>query len=271
MTQSLLENIESIPPLPESVQEVENIYRDVDSTFEDMQKAIEKDPFLTANILRIANSPLYGVKTTVTSLQNAIALLGKDAIRTFVLSSVIDANFEIDLSPYNISQEEFRVACERQMALTIFWLKSAPKETLSIVAPAAFLVDIGRLVIAQTLINEGRGDIIVKSLESGIEISEAERDACGVQATDVTATLFHNWKLDPDMIHLIRYSDDPEGSSEDERKIVAQLKAVRETVELNGDITDKSIEIAKETIEEFSLDLKAYELALEKIVMAQEN
>jgi len=268
MTKTLLENIDSVPSLPESVQEVERIYQDVDSTFEDMQKAIEKDPFLTANILRIVNSPMYGVQSTVTSVKQAISLLGKDSIRTFVLSSAIDSNFEIDLSPYNMTQNQFKLACDRQVALMINWLIRRQSKRLSKLAPAAFLVDLGRVIISKTLIEDDKISIIQNALEAGEDISKAEKTACGAQVTDVTATLFHNWNLDPDIIHLIRYSDDPDGTYEEEKEMAAELKAVRETVNPNGEITDESIATAKDTIEEFGLDLASYERALDRVLAA---
>lgn len=268
MTKTLLENIDSIPPLPESVQEVERIYQDSESTFEDMQKAIEKDPLLTASILRIVNSPMYGMKSSINSIQQAISLLGKDAVRTFVLNSAVDANFTIDLSPYNMTKDEFRDACDKQLALTINWIARRKPKYMSILGPAAFLVDLGRVVIAKTLIDDNKTDIIQKALLAGEDISQAEKTACGAQTTDVTATLFHHWNLDPNIIHTIRYSDDPEGTYEEEKEMAAELKVIRETVMPNGEITEESIAIAKDTIEEFELDLDSYEKALEKILDA---
>lgn len=266
MTKTLLKNIESIPALPESVQEIERIYQDQDSTFEDMQKAIEKDPFLTANILKVVNSPMYGMKSNVTSVKQAISLLGKDSIRTFVLASAIDSNFEIDLSPYNMNENQFKLACERQMALMINWLIRRQSKRIAKLAPAAFLVDLGRAIISKTLIEDNKVEEIQNALNSGKDIAAAEKSACGAQTTDVTATLFHKWNLDPDIIHLIRYSDDPEGTIDEDREMAAELKAVRETVLPNGEITDESIETAKETIEEFGLDLESYERALQRVM-----
>ena len=268
MTKTLLENIDSIPPLPESVQEVERIYQDSESTFEDMQKAIEKDPILTASILRIVNSPMYGMKSAINSIQQAISLLGKDAVRTFVLNSAVDANFTIDLSPYNMTKDEFRVACDKQLALMINWIARRRPRQMSVLGPAAFLVDLGRIVIAKTLIDDDKTDIIQKALLAGEDIAQAEKTACGAQTTDVTATLFHHWNLDPDIIHTIRYSDDPEGTYEEEQEMAAELKVIRETVMPNGEITEESIALAKDTIEEFELDLNSYEVALEKVLSA---
>jgi len=268
MTKTLLENIDSIPPLPESVQEIERIYQNSESTFEDMQKAIEKDPILTASILRIVNSPMYGMRSTISSMKQAISLLGKDAIRTFVMSSAVDSNFTIDLSPYNMTKDDFKIACEKQLALTVNWIARRKPKQIAILGPAAFLVDLGRIVIAKTLIDDDKTNIIEQALMSGEDISQAEKTACGAQATDVTATLFHHWNLDPDIIHTIRYSDDPDGTYEEEKEMAAELKVIRETVMPNGEITEESIAVAKDTIEEFELDLESYEKALDKVMNA---
>jgi HD-like signal output (HDOD) protein len=266
MTKTLLENIDAIPALPESVQAVERVYADPESTFEDMSKVIESDPLLTANILRIVNSPMYGLNSKLTSVATAISLLGKDAIRTFVLSSAVDSSFTIDLSPYKMSKEDFTKACDTQLAVMINWLIRGESKSLPILAPAAFLVDLGRVIIAKTLLDDNKAELIQNALESGEDIDAAEKEACGAKTTDVTATLFHTWGLDPDIVHIIRYSEDPEGANPDEQRIAAQLKVVRETVMPNGEITEESMAIAKDTIEEFDLNLEAYEKAVAKVL-----
>jgi hypothetical protein len=53
---------------------------------------------------------------------------------------------------------------------------------------------------------------------------------------------------------------------DEDREMAAELKAVRETVMPNGEITEASISTAKETIEEFGLDLAGYERALDRIL-----
>ena len=265
MTTTLSKNIEQIPPLPETIQEVDRIHKDENSTLEDMQHAIEKDPLLTAEILRIINSPAYGMKSQVTSIKQAVSLLGKDAIRTFAISSVVNS-FTIDLSPYGMSAQEFSKACDMQLALTINWLARRKPTYLSIVGPASFLVDLGRVIISKTLIEDDKVGIIEQALLSGEDIASAEKTACGMQTTDVTATLFYKWNFDPELIHIIRYSDDPEGTHGEEQEMAAILKAIRETVTPNGEVTDDSIAIAKDTIEEFNLDLEGYERALERLL-----
>lgn len=265
MTESLLARINAIPPLPESVQEVERLYRNVDSTLDEMQVAIEKDPFLAANILRLVNSPLYELKTKVTNLKRAILLLGKAAIRTFVLSSSIDSNFDIDLSPYNMTHEQFQAQCELQMALAVHWLGKSQDTGASIVVPAAFMSDVGRLIISQTLIEDGKSALLLDALSQGESISQAEKNVCGATCSEVTAALFKSWELDDDLVSLIACSDSPTGEDEEFVMLCAQLKVIRQTTELDGTISDSSIAAAKVTIEQFGLDLEAYEGALEEL------
>ncbi|MEA3227493.1 MAG: HDOD domain-containing protein [Campylobacterota bacterium] len=265
MTKTLLKNINSIPALPESIQAVERVYQDENSTFQDMQQAIEKDPLLTADLIRVVNSPMYGMVTQITDVKRAISLLGKESVRTFILANAANS-FTIDLSPYNMKPEEFKVACDKQLALMINWVARRNPKSLAQLGPASFLVDLGRIIISKTLIEDGKAKTIQEAIAKGSDVSQAEKKACGAQTTDVTATLFRHWNFDPNIIHIIRYSDDPEGTIDEDREMAAKLKVVRETILPNGDITEESIANAKETIEEFELDLVSYEKALEKIL-----
>ncbi|RUM62433.1 MAG: histidine kinase [Sulfurimonas sp.] len=268
MNTRLLKNIDAVPALPESVQAVERVYHDKDSSFEDLQRVIEKDPLLTADILRAANAPLYGLKRQVTNVQQAVSLLGRDVIRSFALNSAVDASFTINLSPYHINKEQFSLACERQLGLTIAWLIRRDPKRLAYLAPAAFLVNLGRVIISKTLLEEGNESKIQEALDAGKTLAQAEKYACGAQVTDVTATLFNHWHFEPEMIHLIRYSDDPDGTYGEERAMAAELYAIRETVLPDGSMTAESITRAKEIIEEFELDLPSYERALEHVLEA---
>lgn len=265
MEAGLQKNIDNLPPLPESIQAVEKVYHDKESSFVDMKQVIEQDPMLTANILKAANAPMYGFNREIKDVQQAISLFGKDAVRSFALETAVQQSFALDLSPYGMNEQDFKNASEKQMALVINWLIRKEPKSLALLAPAAFMVDLGRVVISRFLIEEGKADAITKATQRGADIDIAEREACGSQTTDITATIFNHWHFEPELIHLIRYSDDPESLSDDEQHLAAILKSVREAVNPNGTITDDSLENARETIEEFDLDLESFESAVAKV------
>jgi len=265
MEAGLQKNIDSLPVLPESIQAVERAYQDVEEALIKMREAIESDPMLSANILRAANAPVYGFKREITSLQQVISLLGKDTVRCLCLENAVDSTFKLDLSPYNMNPKNFKDASAKQLSLMVNWLMRTEAKSLSILAPSAFLVDLGRIVISKYLLDENRANILSDAIKNGTDITQAEKEACGSQVTDVTATIFNHWNFEPDLIHIIRYSDDPESLSDEEQRMAAQLKAVREAVLPNGDITEASIDAAKETIEEHELDLDGFLTAIEKV------
>ena len=76
MKPELIELIEKIPMLPESIQKIETVYQNPNAAAMDMVKAIQSDPLLIARILKLANSPLYGLSRSVTDISHAISLLG---------------------------------------------------------------------------------------------------------------------------------------------------------------------------------------------------
>ena len=60
INQNLLTRIKGLPPLPDSVIKIQQICADPNAGVGDLVKVVDKDPLLTANLLKAANSPLYG-------------------------------------------------------------------------------------------------------------------------------------------------------------------------------------------------------------------
>lgn len=86
MNKELIEEIEQIPMLPESILKVEKVYADADSSVADMTAALSSDPVVAANILKIANSPMYGFSQEIKDIGRAVSLFGKDTVRSFALN-----------------------------------------------------------------------------------------------------------------------------------------------------------------------------------------
>jgi HD-like signal output (HDOD) protein len=86
---SIIETIKALPPLPVTIIEINSIYADKNSTIKDMAKAIEKDPMIVANILKAANSPLYGFGRDIKNVTQAVALFGINMIRSIAIGNSI--------------------------------------------------------------------------------------------------------------------------------------------------------------------------------------
>ena len=267
MTEEVLKRIKQLPPLPETAMQIEKVYQDPNSSFQDMAKIIEKDPLLTADILKAANSPLYGFSREINSISQAVGLFGMGTVRGFALASIVKKSFSLDLSPYGLNDELFAELSKKEHALTTKWCLKKENRLMSVLSPAAFLVEIGKVIIAQTLVAKGKVDEFKHALaQLDNDADAAELEVVGVATPEVSATIFEHWRFEENLVDVIGKSTAPQDASTDEnKKAAAILQVVRTTIALNGSIPDANIQKAKTLIEEYGLDLESYENALEGI------
>ena len=264
MQEELLKKIRQLPPLPESALQIEAIYQNPNSTFDDMVKILEKDPLLTADILKAANSPLYGFSREINSIAQAVGLFGMGTIRGFALASIVKKSFTLDLSPYTVTNEQFSNLSKNQHALVTNWYLRKDPKLLGILSPAAFLVEIGKALIAQHLISQGKAELLRAKLDETGDVEAAEREVCDSETAEVSATIFEHWQFEPALIHAIRYCADP-AKAPDDRLPAQILQVVRAAVTLQGTITPESEAQAKELIASYGLDLESFDKALAKL------
>lgn len=265
----LMEQIEHVPMLPETVQKVETVFNNPNSTMNDMSDAIKDDPIITAYILKTANSPMYGLSRTVTDVAHAISLLGKEAVRTFTIASAANSCMDIDLSPYGMTKDTYLARSQLQNALVSRWVSKVDRSLLAHLSLASFLLELGKVVISRYLIESNQSALLSGNLEKGISVKQAEIVACGSKSEDVTATLFFRWNFDPDLVHLIRFANEPEDASDPETQEMAKfLKVAKEAITLDGKITDATLKNAHELIEEYGMNQNLFDEAVEKILAA---
>ncbi len=91
-----LENTDQLPSLPDIAAKVIQLTSESDFDMKDLATIIKADTVFTGKILRIVNSAYFGLKREVKNIEQAISLLGTDAIRslaiTFSLFDMFPAN-----------------------------------------------------------------------------------------------------------------------------------------------------------------------------------
>jgi len=263
MTEEILKKIKQLPPLPESAMQIEAVYQNPDSSFNDMVKILEKDPLLTADILKAANSPLYGFSREINAISQAVGLFGMGTVRGFALASIVKKSFNLDLSAYGISNEMFSALSKKQHGLMTAWCLRKENKLLGVLSPAAFLVEIGKVLIAQQVMTDGKEEAFRDALANLGDVEAAEREIVGVDTPEVSATIFAQWKFEEGLVDVIRNCQNPEKASEEDQRPAKILHVVRVAVPINGTVTDESVAHAKELIEKYDLDMESFDTAIE--------
>lgn len=89
--EKVTEKIGDLPAMPAIVSEVLHLMEDPMVDMRDICNCLQKDPALTAKILRVSNSSYYGMKQYVGTLKLALVVLGAREVRNIVLGvSVFD-------------------------------------------------------------------------------------------------------------------------------------------------------------------------------------
>ncbi len=263
MTEEILKKIKQLPPLPESAMQIEAVYQNPDSSFNDMVKILEKDPLLTADILKAANSPLYGFSREINAISQAVGLFGMGTVRGFALASIVKKSFNLDLSAYGISNDMFSALSKKQHGLMTAWCLRKENKLLGVLSPAAFLVEIGKVLIAQQIITDGKEEAFRDALVNLQDVEAAEREIVGADTPEVSATIFAQWKFEEGLVDVIRNCQNPQNAEEEDKRPAKILHVVRVAVPINGTLTDASIEAAKVLIKKYGLDMESFDTAIE--------
>ncbi len=265
MTEEILKRIKQLPPLPETAMKIEEVYQNPNSNFQDMVKIIEKDPLLTADILKAANSPLYGFSREINSVSQAVGLFGMGTVRGFALASIVKKSFSLDLSPYGLSDVAFAELTKKEHALTTAWSLKKENRLMGVLSPAAFLIEIGKVIIAQVILAEKKTEEFQDALEElNGDADAAEMEIVGATTPEVSAKIFEHWRFEDNLVDVIAHASTPmEAKNEDNKRAAAILHVVRTTISYNGQILEENIQKAKELIAEYGLNEEAYEDALE--------
>ncbi|NOX16575.1 MAG: HDOD domain-containing protein [Epsilonproteobacteria bacterium] len=266
MDSSILKKIKALPPLDETVIMIQRICSDKNSSMQDLIKVVERDPMLTANILKSANSPLYGFSKEIKNAAHAISLFGMATIRGFALSSAIKENIKIDLEPYGINKHKFLDISTMQSAFMFKWYSKVDRSMLDVLQPASFMMEIGKIIIAHELIESGKGKEFRSAVlkETNIEqLSKLEKEMVGYTNEEITAKIFEKWNLEDELIESIEFSINPFLASEHMQKFAKALYVVKTSINIFGELKEEQVQNALELLKDYDLGEETYKNILE--------
>jgi HD-like signal output (HDOD) protein len=262
MNENIIKKIKSLPPLPKSVMEIQKITADPNGSIADLIKVVKEDPMLTANLLKAANSPLYGFSRQIKNVDQAVSLFGMSTVKGFAVSSAVRNSMKIDLSAYGVTESKFVSISQMQNALITNWYKR-DRSKLDILATASFLLEIGAVVISSILVAEGLADEFKERLQEE-DRKSLEEEYVGADTIAVTAEIFNYWKFDPALVDAIKFINDLENAG-DNIEYSAPLCVAYTIVDLFNPFNDEAMKKGLEIAEKYNLNIDALNEAIDTI------
>lgn len=270
MDETILKKIKSLPPLDDTILKIQRICTDKNSSLNDLVKVVESDPMLTANILKSSNSPLYGFSREIKNISHAISLFGMATVRGFALSSAIKQSMKINLTPYNITNGRFLEISTYQSALMFNWYTKVDHSLLDILLPASFLMEVGKVVLANILMDKNAYAPFlanIKTIRTLPELSMLEYNTYGITSEEVTAKIFEQWNLEAELVDAIRFSNNVDNAPIAIQPLARALHVVKTSVNVFDQLSLISTQNAKALVDVYGFDPILFDEAIQKVTV----
>ncbi len=197
-----LANIDDLPAFPAIAFEIIRLTRDPNTTSRNLEEVIKKDPNLVSQILKFANSSLYGLSREVTSLNHAINLLGFVQVENIVMISVIlssvkklplHKNFDRD----KFLEHSFGCGVTAKIITNILNLNFSSTEF-----SGGVIHDIGK-VLLDLYAPECLDNILENAYKKGISFLDSEMELYGINHSQLGSKLLSIWGLPEEIVDIV--------------------------------------------------------------------
>ncbi len=205
---SMLRDSKDLPTLPGIALRILEVVHSESQDIKDFAQVLSSDPSLSAKVLEIVNSPLYGVEREITNVFHAVNLLGIHVVKNVALSFSLVRNFRKNKGTcfdYSLFWKHSLICALSSRMLS---LKTNP----SFAEDAFFLGLIHEIgIIAFIYCMPNQYDIVIRTVQnSGCEFQEAEELVLGVTHMEMGSYLIQQWGFPEKFVLPVRYYHDPE-------------------------------------------------------------
>lgn len=223
----------NLPPMPVVGTELLTLLRRPPETMNirKLSALIESDPALSTQLLKMANSPVYGVVRRVASVSHAIVLIGLEETTSFLnyylMRKVVPQCPELN----HFSAEAFWAhswacaAAAKSLGRPEFQTICPPGELYL----AGLLHDLGKMVLAIHLPDEF-GKCLDLAHERGTQLFEVEREILGTDHATLGAFLLERWNLPKTIQEGVAFHHAPEEAPGTSRSMPALIQLADDIV-----------------------------------------
>jgi HD-like signal output (HDOD) protein len=210
----ILGSLKDLPPMPQVAQKAREVIASPSSSFSDLAKVIETDQAIVTRILKIANSPYYGLSGKVSSVQHASVVLG---VKTLMEILNLACSSEIlgktltgyDLDAGDLWAHSLAVAAGSQ----IIARKVSPSLEQDAFS-AGLIHDAGKIILDPYI--EERKDTFKAFVNEGKKtFLNAEKNVLGFDHAELAAEACEQWHIPSQIAFAIRHHHDPTASQGD--------------------------------------------------------
>lgn len=196
----------TIPPLPKVAHTLISLFNDPDATVQEIGGVLRLDPALSLRLLKVANSPLFGQRSHVSSVERAMVVLGLNYVKTISLAMQLTAPLRSFRSSA-LEMEDFW----RDALLRACVARQCAQHTRAIDHDIAFLtglvLDFGVPIMAERL-GASYAEALARYRHFPLDLHAWECRSLPFTHADVAAELLKSWNMPEELYDPIAHHHD---------------------------------------------------------------
>jgi len=207
----LLKGVVGVASLPDVYVRLSSVVADPRSSAADVGLVIAEDPGLTARLLKLVNSAMYGFPSKIETVSHAISIVGTAQLQDLALATSVIRLFA-SMPQELVTMESFwrhSVACGVAARALASRRREVNVERFFV---AGLLHDIGRPIMFMQVPEEARA-AVTRSRETGESLYLVEHQVLGFDHSHVGHALLEQWKLPPSLRESVAQHHYPERAS----------------------------------------------------------
>jgi len=210
-----LDTIKDLPPMPHTLQKVLEEMDSIASSANRLETIIKQDPILAAKILKIANSPAYGLSGEIQTIAHAVVVLGHEEVRNLVIGISLTQAFGHNGTSSLFPSKGLWMHCigvaKASMEIAALADDLDPEEFFTM----GLIHDIGRFVLCNFFPEDLEGILRLQE-EKKIPLFAAE-EQYGISHTEAGAYIAKKWNLSEKIVSSVRYHHHPKSAGPEEK------------------------------------------------------
>lgn len=207
--EKILQKVSVFPSMPKAAIKLRALISKEDVSIDEIEQILRHDPGLAANVLRLANSAFFGRPAKVTTLKNAVMLLGVKRFSKIAVGSCMNKTMNTAVEGYGLSPGELWLHSIAVSTTAEALAKNRKFPGANDFFTPALLHDLGKLVLAKFVkAEQSKIDTLVAD---GVPLVIAEKEVLKTDHAEIGALILSKWSFPDDIIHAVRWHHYPDG------------------------------------------------------------
>lgn len=207
--EELINRVGTVPSPPTLYSRVVEVLENDDWSIDELGRILADDVGVSAKLVQLANSSLFGLRWTTSNTAQAVQVLGTETTKSLVLTAGLISSYDpTRLAPFTLGDIWAHSRDVGTAAARIATANGLDGKGKRDAAMAGILHDIGRLILADVAPDKYR-QVLRAVAAGGVTISKAERDVIGTTHAEAGAYLLGLWGLPENLVEAVAWHHNP--------------------------------------------------------------